>query len=268
MKLIVRKAPGPWQHFYALPSQKNNGKPNALGRLVWGGTSRIIDDFEALLDTSTWAPVLMEHAEDASQAKDMLTAAWITVLRIYVGVDRRVVRRLFQLDFQILLLGKNAPNKCCEERKVVARRLLRKENLSSTPRKIKTLFNRVQAVFVALARAWDGDSQSTEGLNSRVRQRTQKAPNQGLDTLKADIGTSSMVQLGTKDAPQGWSALKLKLQALCHMAEQEFEDKELMARVRLGPLPLPLGVASDYEATVVAEGGPGCRQSRWETPPS
>ena len=183
------------------------------------------------------------------------------------GFDRRVVGRLFQWDFQILLLGKNAPNKCCEERKVVARRFLREENLSSTPRKIKTLFNRVQAVFVALARAWDGDSQSTEGLNSRVRQRTQKAPNQGLDTLNADIGTSSMVQLGTKDAPQGWSALKLKLQALCHMAEQGFEDKALMARVRSGPLPLPLGVASDSEATVVAEVGPGSRQSRWETPP-
>ena len=58
---------------------------------------------------------------------------------------------------------------------------------------------RVQAVFVALARAWDGDSQSTEGLNSRVRQRTQKAPNLGLDTLNADIGTSSMIQLGTKE---------------------------------------------------------------------
>ena len=52
---------------------------------------------------------------------------------------------------------------------------------------------RVQAVFVALARAWDGHSQSTEGLNSRVRQRTQKAqPNLGLDTLNADIGTSIM----------------------------------------------------------------------------
>ena len=35
MKLIVRKASGPWQHFYALLSQKtNSGKPNALGRLV------------------------------------------------------------------------------------------------------------------------------------------------------------------------------------------------------------------------------------------
>ena len=274
MKLIVRKASGPWQHFYVLLSQKtNNGKPNALGRLVWGGTSRIIDDFEALLDTSTWAPVLMEHAEDASQAKDMLTAALATVLRNYAGFDRRVVRRLFQLDFQILLLGKHAPNKCCEERKVVARRLLREENLSSTPHKIKTLFkkelqeaavtgeldNRVQAVFVALARAWDGDSQSTEGLNSRVRQRTQKAPNLGLYTLNADIGTSSMMQLGTKDAPQGWSVLKLKLQSLCHMAEQGFEDKALMARVRSGAL----GVASDSEAEV----GPGGRQSRWEIPP-
>ena len=107
---------------------------------------------------------------------------WYTVLRNNAGYDRRVVRRLFQLDFQILLLGKNAPNKCCEERKVVARRLLREENLSSTPRKIKTPFKkapeeaavtgeldyRVQAVFVALARAWDGDSQSTEGLNSRT----------------------------------------------------------------------------------------------------
>ena len=63
---------------------------------------------------------------------------------------------------------------------------------------------------MALARAWDGDSQSTEELNSRVRQRTQKPPNLGLDTLNADIGTSSMMQLGTKDAPQGWSVLKLK----------------------------------------------------------
>ena len=60
-------------------------KPNALGRLVWSGTSRIIDDFEALLDTSTWAPMLMELAEDASQAKDMLTAALGTVLRNYAG---------------------------------------------------------------------------------------------------------------------------------------------------------------------------------------
>ena len=118
----------------------------------------------------------------------MLTAALATVLRNYAGFDRRVVRGLFQLDFQMLLLGKHAPNKCCEERKVVARRLLREENLSSTSRKIKTLFkkeleeaavtgeldNRVQAVFVALARAWDGGSQSTEGLNSRVRQRIKK----------------------------------------------------------------------------------------------
>ena len=40
-----------------------------------------------------------------------------------------------------------------------------------------------------------------------------------------------------------------------------------MARVRSGPLPLPLGVASDSEAAVVAEVGPGCRRSRWETPP-
>ena len=93
-------------------------KTNALGRLVWSGTSRIIDDFEALLDTCTWAPVPMEHAEDASQAKEMLTAALATVLRNHAGFDRRVVRRLFQLDFQVLLLGKNAPNKCCEERKV------------------------------------------------------------------------------------------------------------------------------------------------------
>ena len=104
-------------------------KTNALGKLVWSGTSRIIDDFEALLDTSTWAPVPMEHAEDASQAKEMLTAALATVLRNHAGFDRRVVRRLFQLDFQILLLGKNAPNKCCEESKVVARCLLREENL-------------------------------------------------------------------------------------------------------------------------------------------
>ena len=65
--------------------------------------------------------VLMEHADDASQAKDMLTAALASVLRYFAGFDRRVVRRLFQLDFQILLLGKNAPNKCCEESKVVAR---------------------------------------------------------------------------------------------------------------------------------------------------
>ena len=36
-----------------------------------------------------------------------------------------------------------------------------------------------------------------------------------------------------------------------------------MARVR----GLPLGVASDSEATLVAEAGLGCRQSRWETPP-
>ena len=71
----------------------------------------------------------MEHAEGASQAKDMLTAALAAVLRNHAGFDRRVVRRLFQLDFQILLLGKNAPNKCCEERKVVARCLLREENL-------------------------------------------------------------------------------------------------------------------------------------------
>ena len=61
-----------------------------------------------------------------------------------------------------------------------------------------------------LARAWDGDSESTEGLNSRVRQRTQKAPNLGLDTLNANIENSSTTQLGTKDAPQGWSALKFK----------------------------------------------------------
>ena len=45
------------------------------------------------------------------------------------------------------------------------------------------------------------------------------------------------------------------------MAEQGFEDEALMARVRSGPLPLPLGVASDSEASV------GCRQSRWDTPP-
>ena len=51
------------------------------------------------------------------------------------------------------------------------------------------------------------------------------------------------------------------------MAEQGFEDKALMTRVRSGPLPLPLGVASDSEATGVAEVGPGCRRSRWETPP-
>ena len=275
-KLIVRKASGSWQLFDDFLSKKtNNEKPNALGRLVWRGTSRIVDDFESLLDTSAWAPVLMKHAEDASQAKDMLTAALATVLRNYAGFDRRVVRRPFQLDFHILLPGKNAPNKCCEERKVVARCLLRVENLSSTPRKIKTLINkeleeaavtgeldcRVQAVFVALDRAWDGDSQSTEGLNSRVRQRNQKAPNLGLDTLNADNGTSSMMQLGTKDAPQGWSVLKLKLQAVCHMAEQGFEDKALMARVRSGLLPMPLGVASDSEASV------GCRQSRWDTPP-
>ena len=70
MKLIVRKASGPWQHFYALLCQTtNNGTPNALGRLVWGGTSRIINDFEALLDTSIWAPVLMEHAEDAKPSE-------------------------------------------------------------------------------------------------------------------------------------------------------------------------------------------------------
>ena len=232
--------------YVPLSQKTNNEKPNALGRLVWGGTSRIIDDFEALLDTSSWAPVLMEHAEDASQAKDVLTVALAAVLRNYSGFDRRVVRRLFQLDFQILLLGKNAPNKCCEERKVVARRLLREENLSSTPGKIKTLFRkeleeaamtgkldyRVQAVFVALAKAWDGDSQSTEGLNSRVRQRTQNAPYLGLETLNADIGISSMMQLGTKDAPQGWSVLKLKFQAVCHMAEQGFEDKAPTARVR------------------------------------
>ena len=88
MKLIVRKASGPWQHFYALLSQKTNTEtPNALGRLVWGGTSRIIDDFQALLDTSTWAPVLMEHAEDASQAKDMLTAALV-----YSASQQRWVR--------------------------------------------------------------------------------------------------------------------------------------------------------------------------------
>ena len=42
-------------------------------------------------------------------------------------------------------------------------------------------------------------------------------------------------------------------------ARGKSEDRE--------PLPLPLGVASDSEATVVAEVGPGCRQSRWETPP-
>ena len=51
------------------------------------------------------------------------------------------------------------------------------------------------------------------------------------------------------------------------MAEHVFDDKALMARVRSGLLPLPLGVASDSEATVVAEVGPGGRQSRWETPP-
>ena len=51
------------------------------------------------------------------------------------------------------------------------------------------------------------------------------------------------------------------------MAEQGFEDKALMTRVRSGPLPLPLGVASDSEATGVAEVGPGCRRSRWETQP-
>ena len=96
------------QHFYVLLSQKTNNEKqlNALGRLVWGGTSRIIDDFEARLDTSTWALVLMEHAEDASQAKGMLTVALATVFRNCAGFDRRVVRRLFQLDFQILLLGK------------------------------------------------------------------------------------------------------------------------------------------------------------------
>ena len=53
----------------------------------------------------------MEHAEDASQAKELLTAALATVLRNYAGIDRRVVRRLCQLDFQRLLLGKNAPNR-------------------------------------------------------------------------------------------------------------------------------------------------------------
>ena len=130
MQLIVRKHLDRGTTFMLYILKKtNHGKPNALGRLVWGGTSRIIDDFEALLDTSTWAPVLMEHAEDASQAKDMLTAASAAVLRNYAGFDRRVVRRLFQLDFQTLLLGKHAPNKCCEERKVVARRLLREEKL-------------------------------------------------------------------------------------------------------------------------------------------
>ena len=138
MKLIARKASGRWQHFYAL------WKTNALGRLVRGGTSRIIDDFEALLDTSTWAPVLMEHAEDASQAKDMLTAALATVLRNYAGFDRRVVRRLFQLDFQILLLGEHAPNKCCEERKVVARRLLREKTFRQRLAKSKLSSKRNQ----------------------------------------------------------------------------------------------------------------------------
>ena len=144
----------------------------------------------------------MEHAEDASQAKEMLTAALATVLRNHAGFDRRVVRRLFQLDFQILLLGKNAPNKCCEEGWLWLAVCCAMKKFLATPRKIKNLFkkeleeaavtgeldNRVQAVFVALARAWDGDSQSTEGLNSRVRQRTQKPPNLGRDTLNADIG--------------------------------------------------------------------------------
>ena len=76
------------QHFYVLLSQKTNNEKqlNALGRLVWGGTSRIIDDFEARLDTSTWALVLMEHAEDASQAKGMLTVALATVFRNCSGV--------------------------------------------------------------------------------------------------------------------------------------------------------------------------------------
>ena len=46
-------------YFLRRPTMK---KTNALGRLVWSGTSRIIDDFEALLDTSTWAPVPQQLA--------------------------------------------------------------------------------------------------------------------------------------------------------------------------------------------------------------
>ena len=129
-----------------------------------------------------------EHAENASQAKEMLTAALATVLRNHAGLYCFWVRTL---QTSAVMKGRLWLTVCCA-----------RKTFSLTPRKIKTLFkkeleeaavtgeldNRVEAVFVSLARAWDGDSQSTEGLVSWVRQGTQKPPNLGLGTLNADNG--------------------------------------------------------------------------------
>ena len=219
MKLIARKASGPWQHFYALLCQTtNNGTPNALGRLVWCGTSRIINDFEALLDTSIWAPVLMEHAEDAKPSEGFAHRCigysasqlrWVLIEGWFAASFNWISRYCFWVS----TLQTSAVRKGM----VWARRLLREENLSSTSRKIKTLLQKRtgggsggwRASTKPRAGSLCGTRQSmgwrfTEygGIEFQGAPENQKKKHQTwvLTRSTRTFRTSSMMQLGTKDA--------------------------------------------------------------------
>ena len=118
---------------------------------------------------------------------------WLQCFATTMGMVEGWFVTSFNWIFQILLLGfrtlqTSAVRKgrlwlavCCA-RKTIRQRLANSRHSSKRN--------------VAFARAWDGESQSTEGIEFRCAPETQKAPNLGLDTLNADIGTLSMMQLG------------------------------------------------------------------------
>ena len=171
----------------------------------------------------------------------MLTHIFATTLRNICGFDRRVRKRLSTGSYQVLQLASNHPDKYCKHReRVSADILLRKGHLDGTLGKLVAVFEcelkysastgkcarQLYTLVLMACIIWDADSQAMEGVNSRIKPKSDKAHHIDLETINADIVTSNMVGLGVRGAPAKNSEVVKRSDVLLAIAAASYDRKQ------------------------------------------
>ena len=132
-----------------------------------------------------------------------------------------------------------------------------------------TLHPAVHGLYTAIAKTWEPDSQSVEGINSRIKYKTTIAHNIQIDALNADIAVNNMLGLGTKDAPTNVDVVQPRVKALLNQAAIGYDKAEIDDVLRGPDACMPIMDQTSSSSSLVSRDSAPMkvRQSRWAPPP-
>ena len=208
---ISSKCREPWDAFsHSMMKHRPKGEPTSIARMVWFRAQQIALKFEALCRPEAWEDYLEEAPLCYRQAMEDLINQ--LSLSYAADFDRRVIKVLQTFPYQLLMMAKKKGHEPCDDRKLMAQRLLdaSEESLHITALKVRVLFIKeltdtkitgmvpcyLYGIFYVIACMWRCDVQDIEGMSNIVQMVARKAPFYLVAVTRCKGGQPQAVGLG------------------------------------------------------------------------